>query len=304
MDVLSALFPVFVVILLGWVLRRIRFPGDGFWAPAERITYFILFPALLVRVLTHADITGFSAPGLIVALAAAITGLGAAAMGSGLRLGVDGPAVTSLFQGVVRFNTYVFLPTASALFGPRGLAIGAICVAFMVPLINVYCVLVLLRLGRHARRMRIGELLGALFRNPLILACAAGLLLNLSGIGLGPVLARSLDILGRAALPIGLLAVGAALDPRAARRSGLVVVAAALLRLLALPVAGALLLQAFGVSGLPRAVGVLWCAMPTATSAYILARQLGGDASLMAAITTVSHVAALVTLPLVVWLLT
>jgi malonate transporter and related proteins len=139
--------------------------------------------------------------------------------------------------------------------------------------------------------------------NPLILACLAGAVLNLTGIGPPPVLGEMLRLLGRAALPIGLLAVGAALDLEAARRAKRVSGLASLLKLAALPALAYGLGAAFGADGVALSVGVVFAAVPTATSAYILARQLGGDAALMANLCTLQTLLALVTLPLVLVLL-
>lgn len=295
---LGALLPVFMVIALGWGLRRARFPGEGFWAPVERITYYLFFPALLIHTLQGVNLGGVLGSGLVPALLIAVSLMGLAV--AVLSLGLEGPAATSMFQGAIRFNTYVFLATVASLFGPAGLALGAVCVAFVVPVINVYCVSFLARRG-HGRG-RAGWL-AEIVRNPLIIACVAGLLLSGSAVHLPSALAKLLEILGRAALPLGLLAVGAALDPARARAQGGIVVLTTAAKLILLPLVGYAACSLLGVGGLARAVGVLWCAMPTATSSYILARQLGGDAPLMAGMVSTTHLGAFVTLPLVVWLL-
>lgn len=297
---LNALVPVFLVIVLGWGLRRARFPGDGFWAPVERLTYYVFFPALLVDTLATADLNGVFSSGLVPALFAAITLMGLGVVTAALLLGVDGPRLSSAFQGAIRFNTYVFLAAAAAAFGSRGLALGAVCVAFLVPIINLYCVSLLAWLGRPARAS--GWWAGIL-GNPLIIACVAGILLNASGARMPSTAASLVDILAQAALPLGLLAVGAALDPARARASGAMVASTTIAKLVALPLLGYAACSLLGVDALARNVGVLWCAMPTATSSYILARQLGGDAPLMAGMVTMSHLAGCATLPVVLWLL-
>jgi len=298
--VVAALIPVFAVILLGWGLRRSGFPGDALWAPLERLVYFVLFPALLVGTLARTELGAVLDPAPLLALAAAVSLMGFAVILVAPRLHVDGPRVGAVFQGTVRFNTYVFLAAVAALFGPEGLALGAVCVAFLVPLINVYCVGTLIRFGEGASAARWGV---ALARNPLILGCAAGIALSGLDLELPGPLAELLDILGRAALPLGLLAVGAALDLERVRAGQRTVAVTTALKLLALPALGYALCAALGVEGLVRDVAVLWCAMPTAASSYILARQLGGDASLTAGVVTASHLAAFVTVPAVVGVL-
>jgi predicted permease len=297
--ILGALGPVFALILLGLGLRRFGFPGDGFWPAAERLTYFILFPALLVQRLAVARLSDY-AVGPVVAVAVAML-LGMTALVYGLRpwLKVDGPAFTSVYQGVIRFNTYVGLAVALAVFHAEGGTVAALVMAIMIPLINVLCVLVL---NAHAGgSVTVAGVARGLITNPLILACLTGIGLNLSGIGLPWGSAAVLEILARAALPLGLLAVGAGLRLEGLRRPGLLAAASGL-KLLALPALTAGLCWAAQPGRLETAVLVTFAALPGASTAYILARQLGGDAPLIAAIVTVETAAALVTLPVVlVW---
>ena len=137
--------------------------------------------------------------------------------------------------------------------------------------------------------------------NPLILACLAGISLNLSGIGLPWGSAAVLDILARAALPLGLLAVGAGLQIEGLNRPGLLA-ATSSLKLLVLPTLAGMLCWLVNPGRLETAILVTFAALPGASTAYILARQLGGDAALMAAIITVETALALLTLPLaLIW---
>ncbi len=298
-PIIGALGPIFALILLGLGLRQFGFPGDGFWPAAERITYFLLFPALLVHRLALARLGDYAVGpvvGIIVALLLAMTAL-AYALRPWLR--VDGPAFTSVYQGMIRFNTYVGLAVALALFHAEGGTVAALIMAIMIPLINVLCVLVL-NLHAGGTATAAGVVRG-LIANPLILACLTGIGLNLSGIGLPWGSAAVLEILARAALPLGLLAVGAGLRLDGLRRPGLLATASAL-KLLVLPALAAILCWIVQPGVLETAILVTFAALPGAPTAYILARQLGGDTSLIAAIVTVEIAAAMVTLPLVlVW---
>jgi predicted permease len=268
------------------------------WAPIDRLVYFILFPALLIRELAQADLTGLPVARMTAVLITTQVLMALGARLSRHRLGLTGPAYTSVLQCVVRWNTYVALALAPAVVPPQAIPLVALAVAIMVPVANLMSVIAL---ARHGSAGPIGalRLLRAVATNPLILACLAGLALNVSGIGLPELLAKLLTILGQATLALGLLTVGAGLRPaHALDRLGLVglTTAAHLLLRPALGVALALLL---GLRGAPVEVVALAGAVPTATSSYILARLLGGDADLMAALVTATTVAALVTLPLV-----
>lgn len=297
--ILGALGPIFALILLGLGLRRSGFPGDGFWPAAERFTYFLLFPALLVHRLALSRLGDYAVGPVAVVIVALLLGMTALVCVLRPWLKVDGPAFTSVYQGVIRFNTYVGLAVVLAVFQAEGGTVAALVMAIMIPLINVLCVLVLtVHAGGSATMAGVAR---GLLTNPLILGCLTGIGLNLSGIGLPWGSAAVLEILARAALPLGLLAVGAGLRLDGLARPGLLAAASAL-KLVALPALAAGLCWVMQPGRLETAVLVTFAALPGAPTAYILARQLGGDAPLIAAIVTVETAAALVTLPAVlVW---
>ncbi|BBD06764.1 AEC family transporter [Desulfovibrio ferrophilus] len=297
---ISALAPVFAAILLGYALSRFRFPGEGFWPQAERITYFVLFPALLINKLSTAEF-GTEATAMATALIGTglITALGLLALRR--RLPFEGPAFTSVFQGSIRVNTYVGLAGAAAMFGDQGIALSAVALLAIVSLNNLLCVPVLARYGSKASGSSQGLLL-ELMRNPLILGCVAGFTLNASGLPLPSAFHDTLAVIGRAALPMGLLAVGAGLKPGSIAQGLPGIALSSAIKLMVFPLLAMALCILLGVDGPALTVAVLFCALPTASSCYILARQLGGDTTLMATIITVQTVASALTIPIFVGL--
>ena len=298
LPVVLAIAPVFLLIFLGYGIRARDLLAEDFWEPAERLIYFALFPALLVSTLASADLGNLDIGPMAGALVAAIAVAVVALMLLRPLMGWPGPVFTSVFQGVVRQNTYIGLAVALAVFGADGLAAAAVAVAVIVPLVNLLSVTILTRYGEGGRPGWLGAV-RPVVRNPLIVACALGIALNVSGIGLPPVIGPFLEIVGRAALPLGLIVVGAGLDLSAARAAGLPVAVAGGLRLIALPAVTALACQALGVSPVAAFVAVLFNGTPASASSYILARLLGGDARLMASIIAVQTTLSMVTLPLV-----
>lgn len=297
-TVALAILPVFLLIFLGTFLFRTGLLNSEFWAAAERLTYSLLFPALIVATLAKGRLTAGEVLPMVGAIDGAILFMALLALALKPMLRLSGPELGSFVQAVVRMNTYLGLAVTMALFGADGLAKAAIAVAAIVPLVNVLCVTVLVRWGERDGRVR-PHLLGQLLRNPLVLASALGIGLNLSGVGLPPVLGPMLEILGRSALALGLLAVGAALDLGAVRRGGALLGVSALLKLLVLPALTLLACLLLGVEGSALGVAVLFNALPTASTAYILARQLGGDHRLMAAMITGQTAISMLTIPLV-----
>lgn len=295
----NALGPVFLLILTGALLRRIDFPGATFWPGIERLTYYIAFPALLVHRLALADFSGASFGTLALVIC------GALLLTSGLLWLIrpwasrNGPDFTSVFQGGIRFNTYIGLAVASALFGDEGLVIAAIAVSLMIPLVNVLSVMNF-ALVDEEKGVDLRKLMTGVLTNPLILACLAGIALNLTGIGLPGWPEEVLARLGAAALPLGLLAVGVALSPGTVRQDWPAILASSLVKFGVFPglmLGLAILLQ---LELLTRQILVLLACLPTATSAYILARQLGGNAIMMANIISVQSLLAFAAMP--VWL--
>ncbi len=294
--------PIFTLIFLGAGLRRFGPFGEDFWRGAERLVYYVLFPPLLFTTLAGADFAALAAGELALAM---IAGAGALMLALALLrpvLGVEGPAFTSLAQGALRQNTYIGFSAAVALFGTDGLAAAAIWVAAVTPVVNVYCIAVLARHGSGARA-GLGAVARAILKNPIILASAAGAAVNLAGLAPPPVVDEVLAILARGALPLGLLAVGAGLDFAAVRRGGRALPLAVALKLAVLPLFVFAALQIFDLRGLGATVALLIAGLPTAPSSYILARQLGGDARLLAGIITVQTALSMVTLPLILTLL-
>ncbi|MBB4266003.1 AEC family transporter [Roseospira visakhapatnamensis] len=300
-DTLTAILPVFLVILLGHALRRARFVPDAFWVAAEKLTYLITFPALLTANLARADM-GTVAWGPLMAVQG-IAVLAVAALTMRLRprlgrtLGLSDPGFTSVFQGAIRPNTYVGLAVAAALFGPAGVTLTAICIAAVIPLVNALAVACLARFG-DGQGGGPGAVLRGIVTNPLILACLLGLLLNASGLGLPPILGPFLDILGRAALPVGLLAVGAGLSAGALRQGAGAVTVASAAKLLVLPLLVWALCALAGLGAMPTTVAVLYAALPCSASSYVLARRMGGDAPLVAGIITTQTMLSAATIPL------
>jgi predicted permease len=213
-------------------------------------------------------------------------------------ISIDGPAFTSVFQGAARFNTFIGLAIAGALYGQPGLVMAALAVAIMIPLVNTPSVIVLTRYG-GIRGVGFSGAALAIARNPIILATIVGAGLGMAEIGLPPILGPALAILGAAALPLGLIGVGAGLDFASLRASGRAVALAATVKLAALPLATYWICEVIGVDGLTQTIAVLFNALPASVSSYALARQMGGDYRLMAGILTVEMLAAGVTLPIV-----
>jgi len=299
--VANALIPVFFVIAFGVVLRRTLLSAAEAWLGLERLTYFVLFPALLATTTATADLTDIPVAGIAAALFLAVVTLSAALFAARVplvrMLALSGPAYSSLFQGATRWNTYVGLAITGALYGPPGLALISVAIVAIVPIVNVINVWILAHYAADAPP-GLKTVAGHVLRNPFIWSSLAGFALNLSGLPLPKVIVTFGDILGRASLSLGLLLVGAGLVLDEVVKPDVRVYVTAALKLFAMPAIAIGIGATFGLSGEALAVVAIAASAPSAPSGYVLARQLGGDAPLLARILTFETLAALVTIPL------
>jgi predicted permease len=294
MTDIQLLLPDFLLIVCGFVLCRYTSLDRSVWDAAERLVYYLLFPVLLFNSVLRTPLD----PGNTAMLALG----GLCTVGAGIALAyllarlpnVEPLAHASGAQVAFRFNSFIALAVSERLLGTQGVAWAALLVAFCVPVCNVAAVWPLARAGGHGY-------LGELARNPLIVATISGLLANLAGLKFPEPVALTLNRIGLAALPLGLMAVGAGLRlgalrewPKLAvgfigiRHLALPLVALAMGVLLHLPAPQALILLMFG-------------SLPTASSAYVLAARMGGRADFVAGLVTLSTLIGMFTLPL--WLL-
>lgn len=299
----AALLPVFLLIVMGFGLRRYLLKDDAAWIGLERLVYYVLFPALLIETLSRANLASVPIGGVGGALLLAVLTMGALCLA--LRpllsagLAVDGPAFTSVFQGATRWQTFVALAVANNLYGDVGVALASVAMVAMIPVLNVMSVAVL---ARYARPQRLAwpELLLTIGRNPLIWACVIGLALNLSRLPVPQVAHDFADALGRSSLAIGLLVVGAGLRIAELIRPGFAAALTVFLKLIAMPAIAISYGLLFGLSGVTLAVVACCASVPAASNAYVLAKQLGGNAPLLAQILTLQTMLAVVTMPIII----
>ena len=297
-KVLAALAPVFLLILLGWAVRASRLASAEALGHVNRFGYFVLYPAFLFTTIASASLENTDAgPYLFGAIAAFLC---VVVLSLGMRLFIkDGPAITSVFQGATRWNGFAILAAANEIFGPLGRPFIALIFGPAVLMLNIISVAVLARWGAGGQtslRFVAAQIAG----NPLVLSCIAGMLaLAIDLPDLGPV-SDALQLIGQAAMPVALICVGAGIDLGAARMAHREVVAATAIKLLLAPLIFYVVVRACGGSPLAAAIAVGIGSTPTAAASYTLAREMGGDTRLMAAIVSVTTLVSFVTMPIAI----
>jgi hypothetical protein len=286
------ILPDFALILFGWVLAH-RFSFErAFWAGAEKIVYYVLFPPLLFNAISSAQFS--LTTDLLVLAAAAGAFLCAVALGAAARPWLKKPPATfaACLQTGFRYNSYIGLAIAQSLLGAKGVALLALIISILVPLANLIAVYAI-------ARSREANLLRELATNPLIIATLSGLACNLLGVALPPWLSGFFGKLGAASLALGLLCIGAGLTMAAAGGNRALVAYFVAVKLLAFPAVALALIYVFGLHGVQAQLVLLFAALPTASSAYVLAVRMGADAAPVAVIVTVQTCLSMATLP--VW---
>jgi malonate transporter and related proteins len=300
--VLAALLPVFLLIVLGFALKRSLMRLETQWHGLERLTYYVLFPALLIQTLVKADLSSVPVAGVggALLLSVLLMSLLCLALRPMLaRLAVDGPAFTSIFQGATRWQTYVALAVCGNLYGNTGLALASVAMVAIIPLVNVTSVSVLAHYA-SPEKPSARSIAMTVVRNPLIWACAIGLAINVTHLPLPRIWHEVADALGRSSLGIGLLVTGAGLQLQGMFRPSVAASVAVVLKLILMPVLAVALALMFGVSGSNLAIVSACAAVPASSSAYVLARQMGGDAPLLAQIITLQTILAALTMPIAI----
>jgi len=302
LTTLNAIAPIVLCLVAGKLLTRAPVLRGVDWSSLEKVMFWVFLPALIFSAIIDGDFAWRESWRLASVFVIAQTATALAAVAHARIARLPAASMTSLFQNAVRWNNIIPIALAATLYGDAGLELVAVALAVMVPLANVSCIVVMEYALPRGAGASTGAKWAAVFKNPLIIACIAGAAVKAGGIQPPGALTGALDILAAATLGVGLLVVGAGLSMQAIRQARLHIAWAIALKVIAMPLLTLALTVALGIDGLARAVAVLCTAAPTAMQGYIVARNMGGDAELMSSLITTGHLAAGVTMPLMLYL--
>jgi malonate transporter len=303
-ETLNAITPIFLIIATGYLLFRTRVVDESVWSAIEHICFYLLLPFLIIRTLSRANLGGVPLVDFMTVIIVAILGMSALLVLTQAlvwrRFPQSGPSFSSIFQGTTRFHGFVAIAVIGPLYGDAGVTLAALALAIMVPLLNVISVIVLSIYGRSEIKPDFMVVSRKILTNPLIIACAVGLLFN--WLSIPDILFDTIDIIGAGGLGLALLAVGAGMSPGKAAQHKMLLTIGVLTRLIGMPVIIIAMSWLVGLDGLARTVAIIAGAVPTAASAYVMARKMGGDAELMSSIVTFQVIIAFFTLPLFIYI--
>ena len=303
---ISLIIPDFAIILLGLVLSRKGGFTKAFWDGAEKLVFnFLLAPFLFVSVAQSQLAVGESVRFLLTGICAMLLGVAAS---FAVRYFIKADAVThaSVFQCGFRFNTYIGFAICTRFCGAEGPSLLAMLIAFWVPISNSIAVSDLVRAvakrdnqSENRSQLLRTTVLGVA-RNPLIIATVLGLIFNYLGIELIQPVKDFLSHLGSASLAMGLLCIGAGLQFSNLAKHFKLIAASCLVRLAVVPLMAWIVIQLTGLPGNAAAVVLVFASLPTAQSCYVMTANMHGNASIVAAVTTLQTLLSMLTLSILI----
>ena len=285
-HIFTALIPIFSLIMIGYFFKRIKFPSYEFWPQADKLTYYILMPSLLTYKLSTASLDSTNSINFVLTALLTIFIVLLILMLLNKFLKFQEDSFTSIVQGGIRFNTYVFLALADAVLGDSGIVLAAILLTFVIPFINVLCISIF-AFYISQNKLTFVYLLKSILTNPLIIGCFIGGSINFLGINLPVIFENTIQILGQAALPMGLLSVGFGLVLKEMKASKKDIFTSSFAKLLITPIIMFIIAKYFNLDDTMISVLLIFSVLPTAPSSFVLARQLDGNIPLMSSIITV-----------------
>jgi predicted permease len=312
LAILFIILPIFGLILAGWALRRAGVFGAGTTAELNRFVIWLALPALMFDIVAGAHWADIWRPGYIGAFGGGVAVIfaGTVLAGRVLRRPLPDAVVDGLNAGYSN-TAYVGFPLAAAVLGPQSRT-GVLIACILTMTILFAVSLALVELGLHGRgagggagaiARRVGS---RLMRSPLVVAPAAGALVLASGLGLPAPLHAFTSLLGNAASPCALVALGLFLgeDRSSGARHLPAVVVLTASKLIGQPLITWLLaVHVFALDAAATTLAVLIAALPTGTGAWMVSAIHARDAAVTARVLLASTVGSVVTLTVLLsWL--
>jgi malonate transporter and related proteins len=303
-PIVDALFPVVILLIVGWVLKRIVLIKDTDWDDIDRIVYYVLFPSLIISQLGKVSSVDAPVLPLLVVLGTAQLFMFLVSFLCWIKPNMQAPRFTSIIQTNILANTYVAMTICEGYLGKGGVAtaMATVATAAMLPIANILSIWALMIWGDPERRERstLTPLL-EIFKSPILIASGIGLSLQFFHIRLPQTLLSPLEIMGQATLPLGVLATGAGLNLGLMRENYIERFTWAGIRLFIFPLIAFISCRIFGIGDpMLLLVIIIITATPTASNSYILSRQLGGDSTFMAGMVATTTVFSLISIPLLI----
>ena len=306
--IFNSTLPIFLLMIIGAIIKRYWLTSDEFWRGTEKLSYFLLFPCALFSYIASADLKNNQILHVIGLLILASSILSAGLIIYKKKSGIGAKVFTSIFQGSVRYNNYMFFGIGSALYKETGLSMIAIIALYLIVFTNIISILtfnIFLEKEKDSDYFnRLFNLIKKFTLNPMIFASLIALIFNKFEIKIDGSLNSLLQNLSNSALTMGIITIGSALKLSIKNIAQLKLIFITVInKLIIMPIITCILFYVFHVEGMVREIGILYSCLPCATTSYILSKQLGGDADLMASIITFETIFSIFSLSFLMYLL-
>lgn len=295
----ESILPIFLLILCGNVLRRVNVVDLAGWDAINQLGYWFFYPTLIFVTIVHADFTGLRLDAMVLALAITLPLMFILVLSLWpflRKAGLAGAAeFSSIFQTSIRWNGFMALAIAQKLFPPAGMAVVALAMALIILPINLVTVFVVTRFADRTANWL--TLIRRMATNPMVIAAAGGLLLRALPFELFAPVNKTLQLIGQAALGLGLVGIGAGLRFDSLVKPKTAILVPVAIKLMVFPALLLAVSLSLGIIGEELLFLVLCGAVPTAMNGYVLAKQMGGDAELYATVTTLQTLLSFATVP-------
>jgi len=304
-QVLFIVLPVFMVVALGFFLKRTTLVEESFFSQLNRLVFYIALPALLFYKISTADFKASFNPTLLFGLLATMAATYGGSYLYAVLRGYAPPQIGAFCQGASRGNiAFLGLAISFNAYGEAGFATAGVLAGFIIPFINILSVLALLMPQRKNNQSMTGAFWMYQFAfNPLIIASFAGILWSYFALPLPAVVDKALSIVTGMSLPLALISIGASFSLKKLRGDIVKAGSATIIKVVLQPLVTALVLLALGIRGMELGIGVILAGTPTAVAAFIMAEQLKADAELSGAIIVLSTACSLATYTAALYLL-
>jgi len=307
-SVFYNVLPIFLIALLGSVIRRKWLTSSEFWRGLEKLSFYILFPTVLFEYSAKVDLNSSEFLRLTIALMTSILIIAVMLILYQIKRPYSRVQFTSVFQGATRYNNYIFFALGAALFGIEGLTIVATISPYLLIFTNITAVMSFTHYipkndGVSTKRKNLILMIKSIGANPFVLASIAGVTFNYLQLTLNVGIEKTIHSLANSALAIGILIVGAGIKLKVRPEHLKQVAFTSCVKLILMPVVTFIVLWLMGITGTAKSVGILFSCLPCASSSYILSRQLGGDPETMSSIITFTTIFSILSLSLLVYIL-
>lgn len=303
------ILPLFFIALIGSIIRRIWIKSDEFWRGLEKLSNYVLFPAMLFIHTSRVDLHNSKLVDLAITLI--VTNLVTAwiLMIFKIQQNYNDIQFTSILQGSIRYNNYIFFAVGSAIFGKHGMQIIATISPCLLILTNITAIISFIYYIPTKNTRKLTKIKGILFiiksivNNPFVVSSLAGILFNYLNITLNSGVQQTLDYLSNTALVIGMLIVGAGLKCTIQQKHFKQTLFTSSIKLILMPIITLIVLWFMNVNGIHKSIGMLFSSLPCASSSYILSKRLGGDTETMSSIITLTTIFSILSLSLTIYII-